>query len=516
MSAEVGFIRSLQDDPFDATVRAIFGDWLEEQGDADHLARRRLLQLQTELDRWIPDLHARRERQLEEQALLTAHAAHWLRDLDTFPHEATFRACLVDVVFAGSVFLSKKFAAVAERLFDGAWLGRVRLEFPGEVPPSLVTPALAHVRQLDLRGSGLTDAHLGELLTSGLLENLVTLDLSSNQLTDTAAQATAAARWPRLQELDVRNNFLSRDGVAALHGAADLPLLRRLEVHGNAVPAAVIEAAHAWRGGTAGRLVNSVGMEFALVPAGTFLMGSPESEAERGSSEGPVHEVELSQAYYLSRYPVTQRQYAAVTGSNPANFTAGDGGGLDHPVECVSWGNATAFCELLGQREAEVAAGRTYRLPTEAQWEHACRAGSVTPFACGATLTARYANFDGRHPYGAAAPGPYLGRTSRVGSYPANAFGVYDMHGNVWEWCADYYEERYYTRKARRNPTGPRTGTRVATRGGSYTNHAALCRSASRDYWYGQHYSRDNIGFRVVLAVAPGISPGDRMRSDGP
>jgi uncharacterized protein (TIGR02996 family) len=519
MTVETGFVRSLQDDPFDETVRQIFGDWLEEQGDPEHLARRRLLALQAELTGWVPDLHARRELQTEEQALLARHGTTWLGNLPSFTWQTRFRAGLVDVTFEAGVFLSKKFLTSAAHLFDTTWIGRVHLDLPATFPDSLPTcPALAHVRQLDLGGAMLSDDALTSLLKSPHLKNLVVLDLSNNRLTDRSAEALAQAPLPHLQELAIRNNRLTRAGVQALLDARELPALRRLEVHGNLLPASSLLEAHALatqrngiplRAGLPTRHVNSVGMEFALIPAGTFLMGSPESEADRGNSEGPIHEVELTRPFYLGLYPVTQRQYTEVVGSNPSHFTVANGGGLEHPVEMVTWANAAAFCELLSQRDAEEQAGRIYRLPTEAQWEHACRAGTITPFCFGAAANSTLANFDGRHPYGAVRPGPYLGRTSIIGAYPLNDFGVYDLHGNVWEWCADFYHEGYYTRRARRDPTGPREGSRVSVRGGSWSSFANLCRSATRDYWYGSHYCRDNIGFRVALLIAPG-SPSSR------
>jgi formylglycine-generating enzyme required for sulfatase activity len=262
--------------------------------------------------------------------------------------------------------------------------------------------------------------------------------------------------------------------------------------------------------GPPGRLVNSIGMELALVPAGSFRMGSPETEyaSERsangpaGADERPQHLVAVTSPFYLGLYPVTQRQYTQVMGTNPAEFNDNNRGGPDHPVERVSWADAQRFCERLSSLPEEREAGRLYRLPTEAEWEYACRAGTGTPFWWGDSASSHQANFDGSFPYGAAPRGLYLGRTTRVGSYPVNAFGLYDVHGNVWEWCEDYYEPRYYDHSPSHDPLGPTKGNRKCARGGSWSNSAADCRSACRDYWYGVDYARNNIGFRVAMTVS--------------
>src|SRR5205807_6124391 len=133
-------------------------------------------------------------------------------------------------------------------------------------------------------------------------------------------------------------------------------------------------------------LTNALGMKLALVPAGTFLMGSPEDEPGHRFNEGPQHEVVLTQPFYLGVHPVTQEQYERVMDSNPARFNRGGGGGPDHPVENVSWDDAAAFCRRLSELPAERQAGRAYRLPTEAEWEYACRAGTATPFSAGPAL----------------------------------------------------------------------------------------------------------------------------------
>jgi formylglycine-generating enzyme required for sulfatase activity len=256
-------------------------------------------------------------------------------------------------------------------------------------------------------------------------------------------------------------------------------------------------------------LTNSLGLKFVLIPAGTFLMGSPESEQGRSTDEGPQHEVTIAYPFYLGVYPVTQEQYQRLMGANPSHFCRGGRGrgrvGDEDPrlfpVEKVSWGNAATFCRKLSETAEEFLLDRKYRLPTEAEWEYACRAGkSGEPFHFGATLNATQANFDGTQPYGRTEEGPYLKRPTAVGSYPPNDFGLFDMHGNVWEWCEDWYAEDYYAHSPAEDPLGPESGTDRVLRGGCWSSSAANCRSAYRGRAEpGQHVYR--FGFRVLLEV---------------
>lgn len=222
-----------------------------------------------------------------------------------------------------------------------------------------------------------------------------------------------------------------------------------------------------------GEITNSIGMKLVLIPAGEFMMGSPSSDSDGGPSEGPQHRVKITEPFYIGKYEVTQSQYEAVMGKNPSRFK-----GKNNPVECVSWNDAVEFCRKLSQKE-----GVTYRLPTEAEWEYACRAGTTTSFHYGDSLSSEQANFDGNYPYGGADKGPYRKRTMAVGSFKPNVWGLYDMHGNLWEWCNDRYNGSYYKRSSERNPTGPRSGSVGGSRvlrGGSWNNVARLCRSANR------------------------------------
>ncbi|MBI1763261.1 MAG: formylglycine-generating enzyme family protein [Acidobacteria bacterium] len=236
--------------------------------------------------------------------------------------------------------------------------------------------------------------------------------------------------------------------------------------------------------------VNGVKLEMKNVPAGSFTMGSPANEAERSNDEGPQHRVNVP-AFAIGKYEITQAQWQAVTGNNPSNFK-----GANRPVEQVSWNDVTEFCQKLSQLT-----GKTYRLPTEAEWEYAARAGTNTPFAFGSLLSSTQANFDGNYPYGGAAKGVYRQQTTDVGSFTANAFGLFDMHGNVWEWCEDVWHDNYNS--APLDGSGWLSGgdsSRRVLRGGSWDNDGRSCRSADR-YRYEPGNRGLVIGFRVVLAA---------------
>lgn len=173
-------------------------------------------------------------------------------------------------------------------------------------------------------------------------------------------------------------------------------------------------------------------IDMVEIPAGTFLMGSPASEEGHCLRERPQHEVTLER-FFMSRTPITQAQWVAVMGNNPSEFK-----GSNLPVESVSWHDAMKFCDRLSKLT-----GRTYTLPTEAQWEYACRAGTTTPFSFGETITTDQANYDGNYTYGNGQEGEYRRHTTDVGTFPPNAWGLHDMHGNVWEWCLDEWHDSY-------------------------------------------------------------------------
>ena len=238
---------------------------------------------------------------------------------------------------------------------------------------------------------------------------------------------------------------------------------------------------------------SGVALEFVRVPAGKFLMGSPNEERDADRSEHPRHEVTISKDFYLGRYEVTQEQYHAVTGKSPSEKK-----GAKRPVEMVSWNDAMSFCELVSTQT-----GRRVSLPTEAEWEYACRAGTLTPFSFGTKLNGDWANCDGQQPYGTKDAGPLLGATVgatvAVGSYPANAWGLHDMHGNVYEWVRDPTGAEYTT-DPRTDPlhTNPTDPHRVL-RGGSWYEPAKHIRAARRHYWTAKDATGNQNGFRVAL-----------------
>ena len=240
------------------------------------------------------------------------------------------------------------------------------------------------------------------------------------------------------------------------------------------------------------------------ISPGTFTMGSPAGEPARSSDE-VQHTVTLTCGFYMGKYAVTLSDYLAVMGSNPSYFI----GDSSRPVETVSWNDAVAYCAALTAREqsaGRLPTGYVYRLPTEAEWEYACRAGTSTPFHYGFELRSGMGNFYGPYEYppcGSStyycynAGGTWEGLTTSVGSYAPNAWGLYDMHGNVWEWCQDWYGA--YPGGSVTDPQGPSSGSYRVLHGGDWANAAIYCRSAQRGR-RDPATGADNIGFRVVLA----------------
>ena len=250
-------------------------------------------------------------------------------------------------------------------------------------------------------------------------------------------------------------------------------------------------------GGSKGavRLVkNSIGMTFVRINAGTFRMGSPDEETGHREHESPTHEIRITKPFYLSVVPVTQEQYEKVKHKNPSKFNRHHGGGHGHPVENVTWDQAFRFCDRLAKMPEEEVHHRTYRLPTEAEWEYACRAGTLTPFSCGERLTGNDAVFAG-------SGGPHGGKsTAPVGQTAGNQWGLHDMHGNVQEWVQDWFEEYYYFDSPADDPLGPKRGTLRTVRGGCWAMLASDCRSAARR-GHAPDAPSDTIGFRVVLVI---------------
>lgn len=293
---------------------------------------------------------------------------------------------------------------------------------------------------------------------------------------------------------------------------------------------------------------NSIGIRFVPIPAGEFMMGSSDADirsyimsdsdfktkeaklndTKLVKSEQPQHRVKITQPFFMATHEITQTQFQQLIGRNPSwysitGYRKADVLGLDtsrFPVDNVSWFDAVEFCLKLGDKEnrspcyrltniqrdedrsiesADVTllTGDGYRLPTEAEWEYACRAGSTTLFHFGTWLNGGEANVNGKKPFGTEFEGPSLGRTTTVGSYLANAFGLYDMHGNVWEWCQDWYGEDYYAERQECNPLGPITGSSRVFRGGGWIGHAIHARAATR-LMLSPEIRGGFTGFRVV------------------
>jgi len=227
-------------------------------------------------------------------------------------------------------------------------------------------------------------------------------------------------------------------------------------------------------------------LEMVVIPGGTFLMGS---RAGHGyDDECPQHGVKVS-SFLMGKHPVTQGQWAAVMGWIPPYRCTG----ARRPVDSVSWDDARTFCERLSERT-----GRAYRLPSEAEWEYGCRAGTTTPFTFGETITTDLANYVGEHIYRSEPKGIYRHETTEVGSFPPNAFGLYDMHGNVWEWCADAWHDNYGGAPADGSVWESRVGSLRVLRGGCWHDPPGLCRSAAR-LKHVPHEGEDFFGFRVAL-----------------
>jgi formylglycine-generating enzyme required for sulfatase activity len=236
------------------------------------------------------------------------------------------------------------------------------------------------------------------------------------------------------------------------------------------------------------RISNSLGMEFVYIEPGTFTMGSPPHEPERDKDE-KQHRVSLSKGFYMQTTEVTQKQWKAVMGNNPSYFKSC---GNDCPVEKVSWNDIQTFIQKLKQKEGS----NKYRLPTEAEWEYAARAGTRTTFSFGDCLSTDQANYDGNNPMPGCEEGRYREKTTAVASYSANALGLHNMHGNVREWCQDWYGR--YQSGSVTDSRGSSSGSERVVRGGGWDNGARRCRSAHRSCNKPSHRN-SGLGFRLAL-----------------
>ncbi|CEJ45781.1 caspase, EACC1-associated type [Umezakia ovalisporum] len=246
-------------------------------------------------------------------------------------------------------------------------------------------------------------------------------------------------------------------------------------------------------------LGNNVFLEMVAIPGGTFLMGSPENEPKRDQSESPQHTVTI-QPFFMGKFPVTQVQWSVVAAFDKVNIDLhphpSKFKGANRPVECIAWDEAVEFCARLSQKTRKI-----YRLPSEAEWEYACRAGTTTAFYFGETITTELANYQSNYSYDCTPNAEYPGETTDVGEFPANAFGLYDIHGNVWEWCQDEWHENYNNAPTDGTPwLNDHDSELRCLRGGSWYDNIEICRSAYRGY-AARHDPYINLGFRVVCQV---------------
>jgi formylglycine-generating enzyme required for sulfatase activity len=234
------------------------------------------------------------------------------------------------------------------------------------------------------------------------------------------------------------------------------------------------------------QITNSQGMNFVLIPPGSFIMGSPTDELQRSDNENQ-HKVTITKAFYLQTTEVTQEQWNKIMGNNPSKFI----GCAECPVDSISWHDAMAFIQKLNHLEHTT----KYRLPTEAEWEYACRANTDTPFYFGKFLSTDQANYNGNHSIPGSPEGINRNHTLPAGSFPANQFGLFDMHGNVYEWCQDWYGE--YPSEPVIDPAGPETGYSKISRGGGMSSYARRCRSANRT-----KHLPDYVNFYIGVRLA--------------
>lgn len=266
-------------------------------------------------------------------------------------------------------------------------------------------------------------------------------------------------------------------------------------------------------------LTHSNYSDMIWVPSGKFIMGAPPGEFAQDADESPVTAVALTRGIWMGRYEVTQREYFNIVRTNPSFFKLSE----QHPVDKVSWHDATNYCGLLTSQErtsGNISENWEFRLPTEAEWEYACRAGTYTAFSFGDRAITNQANFDWEWQYDANAGfiwdsvvrTPWL--TLRVGLFPPNAFGLHDMHGNLWEWVNDWHS--LYSGGNVTDPKGPDKGLYKLMRGGAWNILSWHCRSANRSIGVNQYDRKEIVGFRVVLDRSSRPQSGSESKLTGP
>ena len=246
---------------------------------------------------------------------------------------------------------------------------------------------------------------------------------------------------------------------------------------------------HSWDTRNLQKTVKTqLGMELISIPSGTFLMGWADA---RNHDESPAHQVTISRGFLIGKYEVTAGEWKTVMGKEPPGFTA------DYlPAQFITWNDAQEFIRRLNQKND----GYIYRLPTEAEWEYACRAGTKSAFSFGDTISTDQANYNGNTVFGNGQKGVYRERPVPVGSFPANAFGLCDMHGNCNQWCQDWYDHNYYRKSPRNDPVNETASAMRVLRSGSWGSYPGICRSAHRS-GSTPDYRNNTIGFRVVMSL---------------
>ncbi|VTS03804.1 SUMF1/EgtB/PvdO family nonheme iron enzyme [Tuwongella immobilis] len=466
-------LKSIQASPSSLDNRLVLADWLEEHDDP----RATWFRASCELSIWRENpLESAPIRQLEAQSWRQLRAG-WLQSLTHSTRFLRGRSGLLEV-WANQQALRGIFSQP-----DLApWIASLRIFGAFELILEELTPPLTHsLHTLDLRNLAIGPVEFEELCqridSLGEDWQIRGLDLRGSLLDSAAWSVIQSHRFAESMQW-IRFD----DGVCPIYRADS----------SKSAPTNRSRTLPEWMQGylpspnsySGKELVNSLGMRFVRVPAGRFVMGSPIVERNHEQDEH-LHPVHLTRSFYIGETAVTQHVYQTVMRDNPSRFLETLNSGC-RPVDCVSWFDAERFCEELSALPDEKSAGRRYRLPTEAEWEYACRAGTTTPFAFGEQLSPALANY-----------GSMIGSTTPVGIYPGNDFGVYDMHGGIREWCADRYAANYYLESPLENPPGPESGRDRVLRGGSWEVAEDHCRSAYRLYYMvDSHLS--GIGFRVV------------------
>jgi formylglycine-generating enzyme required for sulfatase activity len=316
---------------------------------------------------------------------------------------------------------------------------------------------------------------------------------------DRVRKSMATAGFPNLQSRYITYNTIEISETAIETGDALFDQefeIVKVDATGKIITPSTVGTAKVFKE----PLATDVGLEMVAIPSGKFMMGSPKSEINRYKDESPEHEVTV-QPFFIGKYPVTQVQWQVIANTpkierelkpNPSRFTNDS----NLPLERVSWEEAVEFCARLSRET-----GRDYRLPTEAEWEYACRAGTKTPFHFGQTITGKLVNYDSGITYAQERKVKMKGKTTPVGTYPPNAFGLCDMHGNVWEWCLDHWHGNYEGAPTNGSAwiSGDNDARRVR-RGGSWDDDPGNCRSATR-YGTPPDFRDIDIGFRVVCEI---------------